>query len=95
MQESVRYLKITRIQVPDSILMALIPGKCLLIYTNNFVVGQGHNLGGLPLTRQPGQKEGKAKMNVINAERNKLIHRVFACVRDNRKYEYIYTSPLA
>jgi len=40
-------------------------------------------------------KEGKAKMNVINAVRNKLIHRVFACVRDNRKYEYIYTSPLA
>jgi len=37
-------------------LMALIPGKCLLIYTNNFVVGQGHNLGGLPLTRQPRQK---------------------------------------
>jgi transposase len=40
-------------------------------------------------------KEGKAKMNVINAVRNKLIHRVFACVRDNRKYENIYTSPLA
>ena len=40
-------------------------------------------------------KEGKAKMNVINAVRNKLIHRVFACVRDNRKYEYIYTNTLA
>jgi transposase len=34
-------------------------------------------------------------MNVINAVRNKLIHRVFACVRDNRKYEYIYTNALA
>lgn len=40
-------------------------------------------------------KQGKAKMNVINAVRNKLIHRVFACVRDNRKYEYIYTNTLA
>lgn len=40
-------------------------------------------------------KQGKAKMNVINAVRNKLIHLVFACVRDNRKYEYIYTNALA
>jgi transposase len=40
-------------------------------------------------------KQGKAKMNVINAVRNKLIHRVFACVRDNRKYEYIYSNALA
>lgn len=40
-------------------------------------------------------KQGKAKMNVINAVRNKLIHRIFACVRDNRKYEYIYTNALA
>ena len=40
-------------------------------------------------------KEGKAKMNVLNAIRNKLIHRIFACVRDNRKYENIYTNALA
>ena len=40
-------------------------------------------------------KEGKAKMNVINAVKNKLIHRVFACVRDNRKYENSYTNALA
>ena len=31
-------------------------------------------------------KEGKNKMLVINAIRNKLIHRVFSCVRDQRKY---------
>ena len=31
-------------------------------------------------------QEGKNKMLVINAIRNKLIHRVFACVRDQRKY---------
>ena len=30
--------------------------------------------------------QGKNKMSVLNAVRNKLIHRVFACVRDNRYY---------
>lgn len=38
---------------------------------------------------------GKNKMLVLNAIRNKLIHRVFACVRDGRKYEEIYTKALA
>jgi transposase len=40
-------------------------------------------------------KEGKNKMSVINAIRNKLILRVFACVRENRKYEKNYTHMLA
>ena len=39
--------------------------------------------------------EGKNKMAVLNAVRNKIIHRIFACVRDNRKYEKIYTPVLA
>ncbi len=39
--------------------------------------------------------EGKNKMTVINAVRAKLIHRIFAVIRDNRKYEKIYTNPLA
>lgn len=39
--------------------------------------------------------EGKNKMATLNAVRNKLIHRIFACVRDGRKYEKIYTNPLA
>ena len=39
--------------------------------------------------------EGKSKMSVLNMLRNKLVHRIFACVRDNRKYEYIYTNSLA
>ncbi|MEP0418058.1 MAG: IS110 family transposase [Cyclobacteriaceae bacterium] len=38
--------------------------------------------------------EGKNKMVVLNAIRNKLIHRIFACVRDGRKYEEIYTPAL-
>lgn len=39
-------------------------------------------------------EEGKNKMSVINAVRNKLIHRVFACVRENRKYEKNYMPAL-
>lgn len=37
--------------------------------------------------------EGKNKMLVINAVRNKLVHRIFACVNQNRPYEknYHYT----
>lgn len=31
--------------------------------------------------------EGKNKMSIINAVRNKLVHRVFAVIRDNRVYE--------
>ena len=40
-------------------------------------------------------KEGKHKMTIINAIRNKIIHRVFACVRENRKYEDSYQHALA
>lgn len=39
--------------------------------------------------------EGKNKMNIINAVRNKLVHRVFAVVRDNRFYEDNYIRPCA
>jgi transposase len=38
--------------------------------------------------------EGKNKMATLNAVRNKIIHRVFACVREERKYEKIYTSSI-
>ncbi|MEP0369078.1 MAG: transposase [Cyclobacteriaceae bacterium] len=38
--------------------------------------------------------DGKNKMLVLNAIRNKIIHRVFACVRDGRKYDKTYTSSL-
>lgn len=39
--------------------------------------------------------EGKNKMAVLNAVRNKIIHRIYACIRDNRKYEKNYTHALA
>jgi transposase len=35
--------------------------------------------------------EGKNKMSVLNAVRNKLILRIFACIRQNREYEKIYS----
>jgi transposase len=40
-------------------------------------------------------EQGKNKMLVLNAVRNKIIHRVFACIRENRKYEKFYTPSLA
>lgn len=40
-------------------------------------------------------KEGKNKMSVINAVRNKLIHRVFAVIRDERNYEDNYIRQCA
>jgi transposase len=40
-------------------------------------------------------EQGKNKMLVLNAVRNKIIHRIFACVRDERKYEKNYNYALA
>lgn len=39
--------------------------------------------------------EGKNKMSVINAVRNKLIHRVFAVIRDERNYKDKYVRNCA
>lgn len=39
--------------------------------------------------------EGKNKMSVINAVRNKLITRVFSCVRNKRMYQKDYNYTLA
>lgn len=42
-------------------------------------------------------KEGKNKMSIINAVKNKLILRVFACVKQNKlfekNYEYVLVNP--
>lgn len=40
-------------------------------------------------------KAGKNKMSVLNAVRNKLISRVFACIKNQRKYQKIYQNVLA
>lgn len=39
--------------------------------------------------------EGKNKMSVLNAIRNKLVLRIFACVNNKRKYEKNYVYSLA
>lgn len=39
--------------------------------------------------------EGKNKMTVINAVRAKLINRIFALIRDNRKHDINYNETLA
>lgn len=40
-------------------------------------------------------EEGKNKMLVINAVRNKLIHRIFSCINSNRMYEKKYQNAFA
>ncbi|GAL73271.1 mobile element protein [Jejuia pallidilutea] len=35
-------------------------------------------------------KEGKNKMSILNAIRNKIVLRVFACVKNNRMYQKNY-----
>lgn len=37
-------------------------------------------------------EQGKNKMSVINAVRNKLIHCIFACVRDKRPYSPVWST---
>ena len=39
-------------------------------------------------------EEGKNKMSVLNAVRNKLLHALFACVKHNQKYDENYALPL-
>jgi len=34
--------------------------------------------------------QGKNKMSVLNAVRNKLISRIFACIKNNRMYQNNY-----
>lgn len=40
-------------------------------------------------------QDGKNKMSIINAVRNKLVHRVFAVVRDERMFEQNYVRKCA
>jgi transposase len=40
-------------------------------------------------------REGKNKMLVLNAVRNKLIHRLYAVVKRGEKYDKTYLSSLA
>lgn len=50
--------------------------------------------GELQVYYQRKVKEGKNRMLILNAVRNKLIHRVYAVVRRNEKYDKNYTPVL-
>jgi transposase len=41
------------------------------------------------------EEDKKNKMLVINAIRNKLVHRVFSCINQNRKYDKSYKNAFA
>ena len=58
-------------------------------------VSAAHGKGDLAKYYQRKVAENKHKMLVLNAIRNKILHRVYACVRDNRMYEKNYTRKLA
>lgn len=48
----------------------------------------------LKLYYQRKVSEGKNKMLVLNNVRNKMVHRIFACVRQDRNYDEKYTPGL-
>jgi len=71
-------------------------GKNRVSHMANKHIKQLLHLCALTAIQKPGEiqeyylrkvKEGKNKMLIINAIRNKLILRVFSCVKDNRFYE--------
>ena len=51
-----------------------------------------HGKGELAAYYQRKLKEGKSKMSILNAIRNKIIQRVYACIRDRRVYEKNYAK---
>ena len=40
-------------------------------------------------------KQGKHKMKAINNVRNKLIHRIYACIREDRLYRPLLKKKIA
>lgn len=71
-------------------------GKSRVSHMANKTIKQLLHLCVLTVIQNPGEmqeyylrkiKEGKNKMLIINAIRNKLILRIFSCIRDNRFYE--------
>jgi transposase len=79
-------------------------GKTRVSYMANKEVKTALHLAALSATRSKGDLgiyfrrkvlSGKNKMSVLNAIRNKIVLRVFACVRDNRLYEKTYEKVAA
>jgi transposase len=73
-----------------------IRGKSRVSHMANKTVKQLLHLCAMTVIQKPGElqeyylrkvKEGKNKMLIINAVRNKLILRIFSCIRENRTYQ--------
>jgi transposase len=71
-------------------------GKTRVSHMANKTIKQLLHLCAMTVIQKPGEmqeyyqrkiKEGKNKMLIINAIRNKLILRIFSCVKDNRLYQ--------
>ena len=80
-----------------------INGKPRLSHFANKKIKQLLHLSALSATIMKGElndyylrkvAEGKNKMLVLNNIRNKMVLRIFACVKQNRKYEKSYTHSL-
>lgn len=80
-----------------------IRGKSRVSYFASKKLKQLLHMAAMSVIRLPGELanfykkligKGKAKMVAINAVRRKLIHLVYACIRDNRMYEKNYTKNL-
>jgi transposase len=81
-----------------------IKGKTRVSHLANKNIKRLLHMAALVVISKPGElqnyyqrkvQEGKNKMLVINAVRNKLILRVFACVQDNRLFEKNYQYKVA
>ena len=59
------------------------------------LVAAAHGKGELAQYYQKKLREGKPKMVILNAIRNKIVQRVYACIRDRRVYEKNYAKKLA
>lgn len=73
-----------------------IKGKTRVSHLANKNIKRLLHMAAMAVIRKPGElqdyylrkvAEGKNKMSVLNAVRNKLILRVFACIKENRVYE--------
>jgi transposase len=78
-------------------------GKTRVSHMANKTIKQLLHLCAMAVIRKPGElqeyyqrkvKLGKNKMLIINAIRNKLILRIFSCVKDNRPYQKNYQKSL-
>ena len=76
-----------------------IKGKNRISHMANKNIKTLLHMGALAAIKKPGDiqdyylrkvAEGKNKMSVLNAVRNKLVLRIFACVNQNREYENNY-----